>query len=94
MYCTVPVVQTVVTTICVVQYVVVVLSVRRNGALGSRLTGAGWGGCVVSLVPADRVHSFVSSVGVGYYTEPMPAAAIEECLFASEPGDGAALYLF
>jgi len=71
-----------------------VLCFRQNGALGSRLTGAGWGGCVVSLVPADKVQSFLSSVNVGYYTEPARAAVISECLFASEPGDGAALFTF
>jgi len=75
-------------------YVAFILSFRQNGALGSRLTGAGWGGCVVSLVPADKVQNFVSSICTGYYTEPMPTAAVKECLFASEPGDGAALYVF
>jgi len=69
-------------------------SVRQSGALGSRLTGAGWGGCVVSLVPADKVQSFMSSVSTSYYSKPPPTGVISECLFASEPGDGAALHVF
>lgn len=32
------------------------------GAAGARLTGAGWGGCVIALVAAERVSSFVSAV--------------------------------
>jgi len=70
------------------------LSVRHNGALGSRLTGAGWGGCVVSLVAADKVQNFVSSINTGYYTELLLTDNVNECLFASQPGDGAALYVF
>lgn len=71
------------------------LYIRQNGALGSRLTGAGWGGCVVSLVPADKVQNFVSSLSADYYTEkPSQTVSISECLFASQPGDGAALYVF
>jgi len=72
----------------------VVLCIRQNGALGSRLTGAGWGGCVVSLVPADNVQSFISSISASYYTKPSRPAVITECLFASHPGDGAALFVF
>ena len=68
--------------------------VRQNGALGSRLTGAGWGGCVVSLIPADKLQNFMSSINTGYYTEPLPPAVVGECVFASQPGDGAALYVF
>ena len=39
------------------------------GALGARLTGAGFGGATVNLVPADRVERFVATVERRYYGE-------------------------
>ena len=65
---------------------------RASGALGSRLTGAGWGGCAVSLVREDRVEEFMAAVATGYY-EAMPSrrAALAQALFATKPGPGAAL---
>jgi len=38
----------------------------KNGAIGSRMTGAGFGGCTVNLVHNDRVDEFVEKVGKEY----------------------------
>jgi len=63
-----------------------------NGALGSRLTGAGWGGCAVSLVPEERVAAFTEALKAGYYAKRGLQAQVPAALFASAPGSGAAVY--
>ncbi|KAI3371207.1 hypothetical protein L3Q82_023833, partial [Scortum barcoo] len=67
---------------------------RKSGAVGSRLTGAGWGGCAVSMVPAEKVESFLKAVREAYYLpNPRRAAMEKQSLFLSKPGGGAAVLL-
>ena len=39
---------------------------KIEGVLGSRMTGAGFGGCTVSIVEADAVDEFIEKVGKNY----------------------------
>lgn len=39
---------------------------KIDGVLGSRMTGAGFGGCTVSIVEADAVDEFIEKVGKNY----------------------------
>lgn len=65
---------------------------RDAGALGSRLTGAGWGGCTVSLVPSEKVPKFLDVVKDRFYApHPNRQGKIKEALFATKPGSGVAV---
>lgn len=65
---------------------------RQAGAVGSRLTGAGWGGCTVSLVPVEVIDDFMKRVHDGYYAaDPEKLERVSESLFATQPGSGAAI---
>ncbi|WP_099470026.1 galactokinase [Konateibacter massiliensis] len=39
---------------------------EQEGVIGSRMTGAGFGGCTVSIVENDKVESFIDKVGAKY----------------------------
>ncbi|KAL1671048.1 GHMP kinase [Schizophyllum commune] len=68
---------------------------REAGAWGSRLTGAGWGGCSVSLVSEDKVESFIEQVKAKY--EPYKALSedqLKDAIFATKPSSGACVYKF
>lgn len=39
---------------------------KISGVIGSRMTGAGFGGCTVSIVENDAVEPFISKVGEAY----------------------------
>ena len=65
---------------------------RKMGSYGSRLTGAGWGGCTVHLVPKDKVDDIRTAWIDEYYKVKKPDLSQEqqaEAVVVSEPGHGA-----
>jgi galactokinase len=58
-----------------------------DGVAGARLTGAGWGGCIVALVHADVVSAFEAHLTTCYRAQTGGEAAV----FACSAGAGAGL---
>ncbi|PAV16304.1 galactokinase gal [Pyrrhoderma noxium] len=66
---------------------------KEAGAYGSRITGAGWGGCTVSLVEEARVPEFIEKLKATYppYHGLQPEE-LSEIIFATRPSSGASVY--
>jgi galactokinase len=66
----------------------------QAGAYGSRLTGAGWGGCTVHLVPQRSVDSVVEALKKEYYYKKfhdMSDETLKEAIVISKPGQGSSV---
>jgi galactokinase len=59
--------------------VLVETAAALEGCHGARLTGAGFGGCTVSLVDADRVEEFSRRLGCAYERETGIVADLWTC---------------
>ena len=55
------------------------LAKRQQGVHGARMTGAGFGGCTISLVDADKVDAFREHVSAGYLQQTGVAPDIYIC---------------
>jgi galactokinase len=57
------------------------------GVIGSRMTGAGFGGCTVSLVAEKKIEDFIQSVGEHYTAK----TGLKADFYIATVGDGASL---
>jgi galactokinase len=69
---------------------------RHHGALGARLTGAGWGGCTVSLVRRGTEDAFIAAMLASYNDSDNGAGGLRghppgDVVFATLPGSGAGI---
>ena len=69
---------------------------RRAGAYGSRLTGAGWGGCTVHLVPQKNVQAVTEALKKEYYFKrfrDISEEQLTEAIVTSKPSQGSSIIL-
>jgi len=57
---------------------------QQDGCMGARMTGAGFGGCAVALVAADRARSIAGIVRSGYYA----STGLDPAIYVSTPSQG------
>ena len=57
---------------------------KVDGVIGSRMTGAGFGGCTVSLVKDESIDTFIKQVGDAYLAK----IGYSADFYAVEVGDG------
>jgi len=57
----------------------------EQGALGARMTGGGFGGCVLALVPAERTQTVRAAVADAYAAAGYPPPTA----FLAHAGNGA-----
>ena len=61
---------------------------KADGVVGSRMTGAGFGGCTVSIVKTDCVDNFIRQVGTVYES----TIGYKADFYVVEIGDGAGIW--
>lgn len=61
------------------------LAWEQDGVVGSRMTGAGFGGCTVSIVKNESIESFIKNVGREYSEK----TGLQADFYVANIGDGA-----
>ncbi|WP_134113303.1 galactokinase [Hypnocyclicus thermotrophus] len=58
---------------------------EQEGTMGARMTGAGFGGCIVAIVKNDKIDDFIKNVGEKYFEK----TGLKADFYIAEIGDGA-----
>nr|XP_031827886.1 N-acetylgalactosamine kinase isoform X2 [Nomia melanderi] len=63
------------------------------GALGARMTGAGWGGCIVAITTKDKVFQFLDALKKELALDGIKDGfKLDDLVFPTEPNQGAVIY--
>ncbi len=63
-------------------------ALKIEGTIGSRMTGAGFGGCTVSIVKEQSINNFIEIVGKKYYER----TGLKPDFYVSEAVNGAEIF--
>ncbi|KAK9738070.1 GHMP kinases C terminal [Popillia japonica] len=67
------------------------VELSRELTFGARLTGAGWGGCAVALVPRANIDKYISTLQEKFY-DGTSAEDLSKLVFSTSPNSGACIY--
>ncbi|XP_072946927.1 N-acetylgalactosamine kinase [Epargyreus clarus] len=72
----------------------ILVDMSRELNVHSRLTGAGWGGCIVALCPKDKLTDYIEKLRAEYYVKHCNIDKNEAnyYVFATSPNYGARIY--
>lgn len=68
------------------------VELSRDLTFGARLTGAGWGGCMVALIPSQNVDEYINTLRDKFYQEHGAAERVDSLVFITAPKAGACIY--
>ena len=60
-------------------------ALKQKGVIGSRMTGAGFGGCTVSIVKDENIDDFIKNTGKEYREK----TGLTADFYIAHSGDGA-----
>ena len=67
---------------------------KEGGAAGARLTGAGFGGCIVALAERSTLDGVLDALTSGYFEPRHMARNLDDRLFIAVPSEGATFSAF
>ncbi|XP_014366006.2 N-acetylgalactosamine kinase [Papilio machaon] len=70
------------------------VNISQKFDINSRLTGAGWGGCIVALCPKEKVEQYIELLKEEFYVKycKLDKKSAESYVFATTPNHGALIY--
>jgi N-acetylgalactosamine kinase len=63
----------------------------EHGAYGARLTGAGWGGCCVIMVPNKNLEYLMEKLGSYYFSKSIDKSSLSTYYFKTKASQGACI---
>lgn len=68
------------------------VDLSKKMGIHSRLTGAGWGGCIVALCPKNKADDYIKMLKEDFYSKQCKVDQDKHYVFATSPNHGAIIF--